>query len=559
MTRYAFLLIALSCMMQVEGQGFLKAKGRIIVNDKGEKIILRGMGLGGWMLQEGYMLRVGSIGQQYRIKEKIAGLAGQKKTAEFYDGWLDNFIRRADIDSMAAWDFNSVRIPMHYRLFTLPADSNYPTKAENVWLPEGFALVDSLLGWCKSNKMYLILDLHAVPGGQGNDLNISDRDPSKPSLWQSEANQQKTIALWKKLAERYANEPYIGGYDIINEPNWGFEDSTDRRGTAEKTNAPLRKLMMDITQAIRSVDKKHIIIIEGNGFGNNYRGVLPPWDDNMVLSFHKYGNFNTEASIRNYLDLREKYNIPLWMGESGENSNTWFTEAIRLVETHDIGWSWWPLKKMGGNNPLEIAIPRGYQRMLDYWAGKGPRPTEKEAQDALDELLHAVRCENNIYHRDVTDAMFRQVYSDEAIPFRQHVIDDSLTIPAVEYDLGRQGVAYFDRDSASYQYTPGVKTQGNRGRVYRNDGVDIAADPGGYHIFSIEDGEWLQYTVEVKKEGKYTIWTDTTGYGQVSFYKDGQLLVHMVDGVYLSAGRHQIRVAAVKGGFLFYALHFKRN
>lgn len=544
MTRYVFLLIVLSLYVtQAEGQGFLKAKGRIIVDDKGEKIILRGMGLGGWMLQEGYMLRVGAIGQQYRIREKIAELAGSEKTKEFYQGWLDNFIRKTDIDSMAAWGFNSVRIPMHYGLFPMP----------------GFTMLDSLLSWCKANKMYLILDLHAAPGGQGNDLNISDRDPSKPSLWQSEANQQKTIDLWKQLAQRYADEPFIGGYDIINEPNWGFEDSTDRRGTAEKTNAPLRKLMMDITKAIRSVDKKHIVIIEGNGFGNNYRGVLPPWDDNMVLSFHKYGNFNTEASIRNYLDLREKYNIPLWMGESGENSNTWFTEAIRLVETHDIGWSWWPLKKMGNNNPLEIAIPQGYQRMLNYWAGKGSRPAEKEAQDALDELLNAIRCENNIYHRDVTDAMFRQVYSDEAIPFRQHVIEDSLIIPAVEYDLGRQGVAYFDRDTASYQYTPGVKTQGNRGHVYRNDGVDITGGEGGYHIFSIEDGEWLQYTVDVEKEGTYTIWTDTKGNEQISFFKDGQLLIHMVDGVYLSAGRHRIRIVADKGGFLFYALHFKRN
>jgi len=526
-------------MTQVEGQGFLKTKDRIIVNDKGEKVILRGMGLGGWMLQEGYMLRVGSIGQQYRIKEKIAGLAGREKTEEFYQGWLNNFIRRTDIDSMAAWGFNSVRIPMHYRLFTEE---------------KGFVMLDSLLGWCKANKIYLILDMHAAPGGQGNDLNISDRDPAKPSLWQSEANQQQMISLWKKLAERYANEPWIGGYDIINEPNWGFEDSTDRRGTAEKTNAPLRKLMMDITKAIRSVDTRHIIIIEGNGFGNNYRGVLPPWDDNMVLSFHKYGNFNTEASIRNYLDLREKYNIPLWLGESGENSNTWFTEAIRLVETHDIGWSWWPLKKMGNNNPLEIKIPHGYQQMLDYWAGKGPKPTEKQAQDALDELLHAVRCENNIYHRDVTDALFRQVYSGEAIPFAPHVIGDSLTIPAVDYDLGRQGVAYFDRDSASYQYTPGVKTQGNRGHAYRNDGVDITGGTDGYHVFSIEDGEWLQYTIHVRTAGEYKIVTDTTGPGQISLYVDGKLIPHPATGAQLSAGTHQLKVVADKGGFLFYAL-----
>lgn len=501
------------------------------------------------------MLRIGAIGQQHRIKEKIAELAGREKMAAFYQGWLDNFIRRTDIDSMAAWGFNSVRIPMHYRLFT-PSVEEEPVKGRNTWLEKGFVMLDSLLAWCKANKMYLILDLHAAPGGQGNDLNISDRDPVKPSLWQSEANQEKTIALWKTLATRYANEPWIGGYDIINEPNWGFEDSTDRHGLAEKTNAPLRKLMMNITKAIRSVDKKHIIIIEGNGWGNNYRGVLPPWDDNMVVSFHKYWNQNTVASIQGHLDLREKYNTPLWMGESGENSNTWFTEAIHLVETHDIGWCWWPLKKMGNNNPLEIVVPAGYQRMLDYWEGKGTQPTEKEVQDALDELLRAVRCENNIYHKDVTDAMFRQVYSNEAIPFKHHVIEDSLVIPAVEYDLGRQGVAYFDRDSAS---TPGAKTQGNTGHAYRNDGVDITVGTGGYHIFSIGDGEWLQYTVDVKAAGEYKIVTDTTGPGQISLYDDGKPIPHPATGAHLSAGTHRLKVVADKGGFLFYALRLDRS
>jgi hypothetical protein len=91
--------------------------------------------------------------------------------------------------------------------------------------------------------------------------------------------------------------------------------------------------MIEITKAIREVDNNHIIIIEGNGFGNNYRGLLPTWDNNMVLSFHKYGNFNTKAAIQNFLNLRDEYNVPLWLGESGENSNNWFTEAIRLVES----------------------------------------------------------------------------------------------------------------------------------------------------------------------------------------------------------------------------------
>lgn len=548
-------------------QGFLKVEGKDIVNGNGEKIILRGMGLGGWMLQEGYMFQLGFIGQQYRIKEKISELVGSEKTTAFYNEWLKNHTTKADIDSMAAWGFNSIRLPMHYNLYTLPVEME-PVKGQQTWLEKGFIMTDSLLSWCRQNKIYLILDLHAAPGGQGNDLAISDRDTSRPSLWQSEENQQKTIALWRKLAERYVGEEWIGGYDIINEPNWGFEDEKDFRGTAEKTNAPLKKLMVDITNAIREVDKDHIIIIEGNGFGNNYRGILPPWDDNTVLSFHKYGNFNTVDAIKTFLNLRDQYNVPIWLGESGENSNTWFTEAIQLVEDHGIGWAWWQEKKMGINNPLEIKRPAGYEKLLNYWNGKSEKPSAEEAWKILQELLENIRIENNIFHPDVIDAMFRQVRSKEAIPFKQHVLENELTINAVDFDLGRQRVAYYDLDSASYQYTPGVNTRGNRGRMYRNDGVDIAKDDQGYFVNWIEDGEWLQYSIEVKKAGKYSISLhaapDSTGgiavlmsgnnqLGSFAIPNNGDLLKWKqinTRTISLPAGMNRIRIYAKKGGFV---------
>lgn len=389
------------------GQGFLKAEGSAIVNEKGEKVILRGMGLGGWMLQEPYMLKLNGVGPQYSIRRRISELVGAKRTAAFYDAWLANQTRKIDIDSMASWGFNSVRLPMHYHLYTLSVDEE-PVAGGNTWLEKGFALTDSLLSWCKANHLYLILDMHAAPGGQGNDLNISDRDSTKPSLWQSAANREKMIALWRKLAERYANEPWIGGYDIINEPNWGFEDSTDKHGQRETKNALLRQLMMDITAAIRSVDKRHIIIIEGNSWGNNYRGILPPWDDNMVLSFHKYWNPNTIAAIQPYLDLREKYHIPLWLGESGENNNTWYRECVKLVESQGIGWSWWPLKKIGSNNPLEVPMTPEFQQIVNYFAGKGPRPSQVETEKGLERLVQSVRLENNIYHKEVIDALFQR-------------------------------------------------------------------------------------------------------------------------------------------------------
>jgi endoglucanase len=579
-SKYFFTCILLFCFLNNNhAQGFLKAKGKIIVNGKGEKFILRGMGIGGWVLQEGYMFKLSHLGQQYKIKEKIKELVGEEKTNRFYQEWVLNHTTKTDIDSMAAWGFNSIRLPMHYNLYTLPVDKE-PIAGKNTWLEKGFAMTDSLLKWCKQNKIYLILDLHATPGGQGNDLPISDRDPAKPSLWQSEANKEKTIALWKKLAARYAKEEWMGGYDIINEPNWGFEDEKDFRGTAEQKNIPLRQLMIDITKAIREVDTKHIIIIEGNGFGNNYNGIMPTWDDNLVMSFHKYGNFNNQASISRFLDLREKNNIPLWLGESGENSNTWFTEAIGLAEKNDIGWAWWQSKKMNINNPLEIKQPENYQKFLDYTSNKGPKPTEEEAWKILQELLNNLKIKNNIYHKDVTDAMFRQVRTTGTKPFKTLVIDKKNTmINAVDFDMGSQRIAYYDKDTARYQYTPGVNTVGNKGSTYRNDGVDIQKDMNGPYIFNIEDGEWLQYTVNVKEPGVYKILFTTAAdhnRGKISLTDKGVPLINAAEiqateglqnwkpavageKVTLTKGMHNFRVLFDVGGFNFRSIDFEKQ
>lgn len=286
---------------------------------------------------------------------------------------------------------------------------------------------------------------------------------------ESEANRNKTIALWKKLAERYANEPWIGGYDILNEPNTGFSDpAADPHGLTEKGNEPLKKLLVDITTAIRSVDRNHLIIIEGNGWGNNYNGILPVWDDNMALSFQKYWNNNDPQSISRMLELRDKYQVPVWLGETGENSNVWFTQAIRLLESNNIGWAWWPLKKLGANNPLEIRSNPNYDDLVNYWNGIAEAPRESNAYSGLLEMATYTRLETNFYHPDVIDAMMRQPFSPEALPFRPNKIRDGSVLKALDYDLGRNGIAYYDVDTADY-YISGKPGKGNLGRCYRND------------------------------------------------------------------------------------------
>lgn len=556
----ACLFLLLIAHTHTTAQGFLKTSGKQITDEQGKNVLLRGVGLGGWMLQEGYMLQVHGQGMQHLIKKRISELVGEAKTQAFYDAWLANHTRKIDIDSMKAWGFNSVRLPMHYNLYTLPVEEE-PVAGKHTWLEKGFRMTDSLLAWCRVNRMYLILDLHAAPGGQGNDNNISDRDPSKPSLWDSEANQQKTIALWKKLAERYANEPWIGAYDIINEPNWGFEDPVnDKNGLKEKKNEPLKKLMVDITHAIRQVDKKHIIIIEGNGWGNNYNGILPPWDNNMVLSFHKYWNYNTVESIKHILDTRDKYNVPVWLGETGENSNVWFTEAVQLLEQHNIGWAWWPLKKLGNNNPMQIQLNPGYKKILAYWRGEGPKPDEQEAYEGLMQLANDTRLERTVIKRDVIDALIRQPFSYKALPFKRHLVQNGATIQAVDYDLGRNGIAYFDTDTADYHISDEGKRGGNRGRMYRNDGVDIGMEEG-YFVTHTEAGEWLQYTLEVVKGGKYDIklkYNAAKSDAKISVTVNSgkKLTSDELSNVVLKKGTNTLRVYFETGGIEFSAIEF---
>ncbi|MEL1244768.1 carbohydrate-binding protein [Flavobacterium sp. DGU11] len=560
-------LILLVISFSAFGQGYLHRDGQNIVDGNGNNVLLRGMGLGGWMIQEGYMLQTDAFaGPQHKIREKITQLIGAANTETFYQAYRDNGITKRDIDSLKAWGFNSVRLPMHYNLYTLPIEAE-PVAGQNTWLDEGFNRTDQLLQWCADNQMYLILDMHATPGGQGKDANISDYDSTKPSLWESEANKQKMIALWARLADRYKNSPWIGAYDIINEPNWNFT-GTNQNGCDENSNAPLRALSVAVTNAIRAVDTNHMIIIEGNCWGNNYNGMFPLWDDNMALSFHKYWNANNTGAIQGLLNLRTQYNVPLWLGESGENSNVWFKEAISLAEINNIGWSWWPLKKIGSiAGPAAVTKTAQYQQLLDYWANGGTAPTESFAFNALMQIAENYKIQNTVTKPDVIDAMFRQVQSNATIKYKTHNLPGK--VYATEYDLGAYLYAYSDTDVADYRTDSGGFQAWNKGWAMRNDGVDIEGsnDTGnGFHVSSIVANEWMVYTLTAPSELAYDITIRYAGVGGALHFEDanGRISERInlpstggyttwstvtLNDVILKAGENKLKVYFDAGGF----------
>lgn len=569
------LRILLSCaiaslMMGTSySQQWLTTEGKAIVNEDGDNFLLRGMGLGGWMLQEGYMLQTaGFAGAQYQIRNHIEALIGEERTQEFYDAWLANHVTEDDIIALKSWGFNSVRLPMHYNLFTLPIQDE-PIPGEHTWLDTGFELTDQLIDWCKTHGLYVVLDLHAAPGGQGYDQGISDYNPDLPSLWESEANQDKMVALWGQLADRYKDEPWVAGYDLLNEPNWDLGQ-----------NQLLREVYVRCTEAIRAVDDRHIIFIEGNWFANDFNGLTPPWDDNLVYSPHKYWSFNDQASIQWVLNLRDAHNVPLYLGESGENSNVWFRDAIKLLEDFNIGWAWWPMKKVESiAGPLSVEKTDGYQTLLDYWNGNAPLPNSDDAYASLMDLTEKLKFSNCREQPDVIDAMFRQLTTDETLPFAENEIPG--VVYASDFDLGRNEHAYFDNEHATYHVSTNNFTAWNNGWIYRNDGVDLEicednVSTNGYNVGWIDDGEWMKYTCAVTNAGVYDVHlrvaTAASG-GRIFFEVDNSVATDeyvvpntgdyqgwqtmVIPGIVLQAGTEEITCHFPQGNFNLSSMEFK--
>ncbi len=455
-TIWILLFLTVLLLEPVRAQS-LSVKGKEIINStNNQEVILNAINFGNWMVMEGYMMNsVAQAPDQHTWKNKLTGLMGSANTKTFYDAWLGNHVSQADIDQIRSWGFNSVRVPLHYEYFV---NSGTP----DVWNDQGFTVLDNLISWCKTAGIYVIIDLHAAPGGQSNSA-ISDYDSTKPSLWESEANKAKTVALWKKLSERYKSEPWVAGYDLINEPAWDLPG-----GVA------LKDLYGRITDAIRANGDNHILFIEGNWYSNDYTGLTPAWDANMVYVFHKYWSNNSTQDIKWITDFRDAQNRPIWCGEHGENSNDHFTKIVETFKENNIGFSWWPMKKFSSINDFADAkFPPGYNDLLNYFGGTNPGLSPATAFNTVMQLAENVKLSNCTLQTEVIRSIFKQPGNRNTEAFAVNTIPGKLY--TVHFDQGMNGYAYSDQAWEDVRLTTGNYTAWNNGWVYRNTGVDIEA------------------------------------------------------------------------------------
>jgi len=349
----ALIFLMFLCIhVYAQQQKFISTKGKEIIGTDGKPFLIRGTNLGNWLVPEGYMFKFNSTSSGRLINESFMELIGPDATKVFWKKYLENYITEADIHYLKSTGMNSIRVPFNYRLFTTEDYMGGEGEAR------GFALLDKVIGWCKKESLYVLLDMHCAPGGQTGD-NIDD-SYAYPFLYESKESRQLTIDIWRKIASRYKNETAVMGYDLLNEPIPHFADTA-------KFNPMLEPLYKEITNAIRAVDKNHLVFLGGAQWDSNFSVFGQPFDSKAVYTFHKYWTDTTTAVIQDYIDFRNKYNVPIYCGETGENTDEWVMGFKNTLEKNNIGWHYWPYKKMDNTRGIiTFNMPQYYNQVIQF-------------------------------------------------------------------------------------------------------------------------------------------------------------------------------------------------
>jgi aryl-phospho-beta-D-glucosidase BglC (GH1 family) len=206
---------------QGAGNAMLHAANGAVVDAEGAPVQLRCVNLSPWLEPEPYLIGKALRGlarSPSELKQKLAELVGPAAAQAFWRQWEDAFFTRADFARLKEQGFDYVRLPINYKNI-VAASPNGAVAPDDAAL----APVDHAIAWGAEYGIYVILDLHAAPGGQNSAPTVSDvpSDDTVAHLWQgpdARANQQMTVEVWRALAVRYARAGSVGGYDLLNEP-----------------------------------------------------------------------------------------------------------------------------------------------------------------------------------------------------------------------------------------------------------------------------------------------------------------------------------------------------
>lgn len=384
---FTLLVASVLAVSGLQAQGkFIHVDGPDLVQPNGERLFIQGTNLGNWLNPEGYMFGLKKTNSAWMIDLMLKEMVGPDATADFWQAFRTNYITKADIDFIAAQGANTVRLPFNYKLFT---DEDYMGETGQ---KQPFLLMDRVVEWCKANGLYLILDMHDCPGSQTGD-NIDD-GYGYPWLFESERSQQLFCDIWVEIARHYRDESTILGYELMNEPIAHYFENKDTLYTL------LQPLYKRAVKAIRTVDENHVILL-GGAHWNSFFFMFDDWmfDKNIMFTCHRYGGPATKEAIKEYIDFRDKTQLPMYMGEIGHNTMEWQAQFVEVMKQNNIGYTFWPYKKIDDSCMMGIPRPEGWDSTIvkfsetsrnSYQEWREARPRQAEALRLL--MQYAENC-----------------------------------------------------------------------------------------------------------------------------------------------------------------------
>lgn len=349
--------------------GVLRVSGPRIVDDRGP-VVLQGFGLGGWMNMENFI--TGYAGTEAQMRRALRRVLGDEGYDRFFARLMEVFFTDEDAAFLAGLGLNSLRIPLNYRHFEDDA-------APMVLKDEGFRLLDRVIDSCARHGIYTILDLHALPGAQNQHWH-SDNPTQWASFWTHRDFQDRVVHLWEALAERYRGNPWVAGYNPINEP-------ADAHGDV------LGPFYRRLERAIRAVDPDHILFLDGNRYSTQFDQLGDPLP-NAVYTAHDYalpgfvdGGPYPGVSRGQYVDRdrveetfleRTRYmretGTPIWVGEFGpvytgdperdEQRSRLLADQLEIFARHDASWALWTYKDIGLQGVASASPDSRYLRRI---------------------------------------------------------------------------------------------------------------------------------------------------------------------------------------------------
>ncbi len=321
----------------IHAEDALHTEGYKLVNAKGEEVFLKGINLGGWLIMEDWMCPVANndTGDSYTygvLTERF----GVEKTYELLNIYQDNWIVESDFLNIAQMGFNCVRIPFWYR--------NFQSDDNGTWILDENGEIDlSRLEWavemCRKYGLYAILDLHGVNGCQSN----SDHCGTSGNMHFFDLNEKgewyrkQATELWRVIAKRFAGDPAIAMFDVLNEPMSEFY--------GVKVHQYYWEFYDMAYDAIRAEDPDRVLTMIGTWSVSN----LPDpkdygWED-VVYQFHQYDKKNADYTSRIANAWTCYYNVPLFAGEFHPTSdNATLDYAINAYNSNDVSWALWTYK-----------------------------------------------------------------------------------------------------------------------------------------------------------------------------------------------------------------------